>query len=192
MPYISEIDVYGVWTGVTREISSREGCPPGWVWAEAPDAPEGTIATWQGAWVYVLPAEVEAMPLPNQIAAKVAAIDVKAEELIAAGYPATHEGQTLRIAMDDASRADLTGMATTAVAAASGSLPWPASYAQGWITKENIRIPMATPADGLLLAAQVGDYYACIRQNGRDLKDAALTAQDQAALDAVDVEAGWP
>lgn len=132
------------------------------------------------------------LSLDEKRAAKLAAVSAKAEALIAAGKPVAHENQTLHIAMDDASRADMTGMAATAIAAAAGQLPWPDSYGQGWITQENIRIPIPTPANGLTLAAQVGDYYACIRQHGRTLKDAVLAAEDEAAFNAIDIEAGWP
>ena len=83
-------------------------------------------------------------------------------------------------------------MAATASAAASGAVSWPESYARGWIAVENVRIPLATPADGLALAASVGDWYAAVVQRRRDLKDAALAAGDAAALDAIDITTGWP
>lgn len=125
-------------------------------------------------------------------ARKIQQVNRKVERLIAAGAPVATGEETLHIDMSDGSRADLTAMGATAIAAASEALPWPESYQLGWITRENVRIPLATPADGLVLAAGVGDLYAQIRQRGRDLKDAALAAQDDAALDAIDIEAGWP
>lgn len=167
---------------------------PSWTWVECPPGTK-QHAVLNGA-VFENPDEPEPVDPPTPIEAsrdvKIAQVTAKVAERLAAGRTILHEGQILRIDMDDGSRADLIGMATTAIAAASGSLPWPDSYAQGWITRENVRVPLVTPDDGLMLAAQVGDYYACIRQNGRNLKDAALAAEDQAALDAVDVEAGWP
>lgn len=117
------------------------------------------------------------------------AIAVVADTLLSAGAPA---GSGLHVALDDGSRADLTAMAATATAAASGSVPWPESYARGWITIENVRIPLVTPSAGLALAASVGNYYAALIQHRRDLKDAALAAEDEAALDAIDIAAGWP
>lgn len=125
-------------------------------------------------------------------AAKVAAINARLAAALAAGAPVTAGEATLHVALDGGSRADMGAMATTALAAASGAVPWPESYQTGWITVENVRIPLATPADGLALAAGVGDHYAQIRQHGRDLKDAALAAEDDTALDAVDIETGWP
>ena len=125
-------------------------------------------------------------------ARKIARINRRMDRLLAAGAPVAAGGDTLHIDMTDGSRADLTAMGATAIAAASEALPWPESYQTGWITKENIRIPLATPADGLILAAGVGDHYAQIRQNGRDLKDAVLAAENDTALDSIDIEAGWP
>jgi hypothetical protein len=122
-------------------------------------------------------------------AATVAAINAAADVLITAGAPVAGG---LHIALDDGSRADLTAMAATAMAASANAFPWPESYSRGWITIENVRILLATPADGLTLAASAGDYYAAIVQHRRDLKDAALAAEDEAALDAIDISAGWP
>jgi hypothetical protein len=118
-----------------------------------------------------------------------AEIATKASDLLSVGAPVS---DGLHIALDDGSRADLTAMAATATAAASGAVSWPDSYARGWIAIENVRIPLATPAAGLALAASVGNYYAAIVQHRRDLKDAALAAVDAAALDAIDITAGWP
>ncbi len=125
----------------------------------------------------------------DQRAAKIAAIAAVTETFLAAGAPV--EGG-LHIALDDGSRSDLIALAQTASNAMSGVLSWPESYSRGWITIENVRIPLATPAAGLMLAASVGDYYAAIVQHRRDLKDAALAAEDAAALDAIDETAGWP
>lgn len=122
-------------------------------------------------------------------AAKLAAISTRATELLDAGAPV--DGG-LHIALDDASRADLTAMAATATIAAAGTVPWPASYSRGWIALENQRIPLPEPTDGLMLAAAVGGYYAAIVQHRRDLKDAALAAETAADIAAIDLAAGWP
>lgn len=124
--------------------------------------------------------------------AKLAAIKSMVESLLAAGAPVDHSGATYSIGLEDGTRADLTAMATTALGVIGGALTWPASYVTGWITMENIRIPLLQPTDGLALAALVGDYYAQIRQRGRDLKDSVLAAADDAAIDAIDIGTGWP
>ena len=120
---------------------------------------------------------------------KISAINERAQMLLRSGTPVA---DGLHVALDDGSRSDLTAMAATASAAASGAVPWPESYSRGWITVENVRIPLATPADGLTLAASVGDWYAAIVQHRRDLKDQVLAAADVDALDALDITAGWP
>lgn len=131
-------------------------------------------------------------PLDARKSTMAATVNAHVATLLATGAPVIVGEDVLHIALDDGSRADLTAMATTAIGAASGALPWPESYQQGWITIENIRIPLPAPSDGLALAAGVGDRYARIRQRGRDLKDAIEAAEDNAALDAIDIESGWP
>ncbi|SHO65805.1 hypothetical protein SAMN02745172_02452 [Pseudoxanthobacter soli DSM 19599] len=126
--------------------------------------------------------------LEERRTALIAAVGFIANRMVAEGAP--YLGQ--RIALDEGSRADITGMATTAVAAAGGAVPWPESYSLGWITQANSRLALPTPADGLALAAAVGDYYARIRQHARTLKDVLIAATDEAALHAIDITAGWP
>lgn len=145
--------------------------------------PPDVSHVWNGsAWV-AKPATLDELR-----AAKVAEVTAKADALISAGYP--YNG--LHVDLDESSRLAMTALASTAIAAAAGGISWPESYAAGWITKENIRVPLATPALGLTLAAAVGNYYASIIQRRRDLKDAALSAEDATALDAIDASAGWP
>jgi hypothetical protein len=126
-------------------------------------------------------------------ATKDAAVRARIEVELARGAPIEVAPDVfLHVALDDGTRADVTGMAATALAAASSAVPWPESYQLGFIAIENVRIPLPTPVEGLGLAALVGDRYAKIRQNGRDLKDAVAAAVDEAALDAVDIDSGWP
>lgn len=191
--------------------------PAGCVEVAPPDAEAGKAAVWSGtAWTMVAdhrgetwydgrepvaidfvgdPAErgyrieVPAPTLDDLRAGKLETIAAAADALLATG--AAVEGG-LHVALDDGSRADLTAMATTATAAASGAIVWPEAYARGWISLENARIPLATPGAGLALAAGVGAWYAAVVQHRRDLKDAALAAEDAAALNAIDITAGWP
>lgn len=146
----------------------------------------------QEGWTYdgttfALP--IVEVSLEDRIAVVVNAISVKVAALMAIGYPAEADRH---IALDGDTRADLGAMATTAALAISGVTVWPESYSKGWITIENIRIPLPTPQDGITLGAAVGDYYAQVRQHARDLKDAVMAAQDAVALDAIDIQAGWP
>ena len=131
------------------------------------------------------------LSLADLKAAKRDAANRLRDQHLAAG--ALHPSSGLHIALGDGSRADIGGMATTAVAViATGAVPWPEAYALGWISIENTRIPLATPADGIALAALVGQVYSAIVQHGRNLKDAIEAAADETELAAIDVNAGWP
>jgi hypothetical protein len=136
----------------------------------------------------VLPAPT----LAEARAAKVAAINAQRDLVLAAGAPYG----SARIAVHDGARADLSGMAAYATtvlitAATPAPIAWPDSYALGWIATDNSRVPLPTAADGLALAAAVGAWYGAVVQHARTLKDQALAAADLAALDAIDVTAGW-
>lgn len=191
--------------------------PGGCVETAPPDAIDGHVRQWTGAtWAQVPdhlgetwydgaeaviidelgdPAESGLSPtapaptFEDLRAVKLTAIASAAAALISAGAPV--DGG-LHVDLHDGARADLTAMAATATAAASGAVSWPESYARGWITLENVRIPLATPAAGLALAATVGDWYARVVQRRRDLKDQVLAAEDATALEAIDETAGWP
>jgi hypothetical protein len=193
--------------------------PAGCVEAAPPEVADGHVAVWSGdAWSVVAdhrgetwyldataatitfigdPAAqgyVATAPGPTMDdlrAAKLLAIVAKANDLLSAGAPVSGG---LHVALDDGSRTDLTALASTATAVliSSGTVTWPDSYSRGWITIENVRVPLATAADGLAFAASVGNYYSAIMQHRRDLKDAALASSDEAALDAIDISAGWP
>lgn len=161
-------------------------------WPAAPEVDlEAGTATWTRQLVDLTESEIasrDAAALAARRAAMTAAVEARKAALVGAGAP--YGG--LHIALDIGSRADLGGMATTAALAAAETVPWPADYAAGWISAENDRIPLDTPADGIALAAAAGAHYAAIVQRARTLKDAVLAAEDAAALDGVDTEAGWP
>ncbi len=219
---VYQLDADGLYVGPTSAYESplEVGVfhlPAGCVELAPPILEAKKTATWKdGTWSVVLDyrgetwylshAEVvidfigdpgergySALPPPPSLddlrSAKISAITSVSASLLAAGAPLE---SGLHVALDDGSRADLTAMAATATAAAAGVVAWPESYARGWISIENVRIPLATPSEGLALAAAVGNYYAAIVQYRRDLKDAALQAEDEAALAAIDVDTGWP
>lgn len=142
-----------------------------------------TLTDYQDA----LAAELEARRV-----IKISAIDGYAEQLLSAGAPVEAGGVMLHVSYLGEARTDMTAMAATAGLATAGLMSWPADYARGWISVENVRIPIPAPADGLALAERVGIYYAAIRQHARDLKDIALAAETFADLDAIDISVGWP
>lgn len=114
-----------------------------------------------------------------------ARINAERDRRLAQGAP--YGGKLIEVS--DKGRADLAGMTVAAVLALAGTIPWVEGYSTGWITKDNTRIPLATPADGIALAATVADWYSRTVQHAHDLKDAVLMAQDP---DAIDHTAGWP
>ncbi|WP_158305977.1 DUF4376 domain-containing protein [Azospirillum sp. B510] len=130
---------------------------------------------------------------PEEVAAGLTAARISKVEAIGAerhrrmALGALHAGK--RFAMDSTSRTDLGDMATTAALVLAGALPWPDSYAQGWIALDNTRLPLPTSDDGIALAGAVAVSYSTIVQHARDLKDAALTAADPTTVDET---VGWP
>ena len=134
-------------------------------------------------WI-VRPLTIEELAAEEDARRRDLAAQVNAERDRRLDMGAPYGGRLIEVT--DKGRADLGGMAVTAVAASAGALPWPESYAQGWIAADNTRLPLPTPADGLALAAAVGDWYARTIQHARSLKVAALAGE------AVDITAGWP
>lgn len=54
MSTIYAVDAHGYWTGGARQIAADEGCPPGWVRASAPNPPSEKVASINGTgWRYV-------------------------------------------------------------------------------------------------------------------------------------------
>lgn len=116
--------------------------------------------------------------------AKVQAINAERDRRLAMGAP--YAGR--RVEVSDRGRADLGGMVSAAMLASNGLTAWGEGYARGWIAVDNERIPLPTPADGIQLAAAVGDWYGLVMQHARDLKDQAAAGNPA----DVDELTGWP
>lgn len=125
----------------------------------------------------------------DQKAAKIMAINQLLLAKLAEGYVLSN-GQHISITGDVERR--MTSMGTTAGFAILGITVWPEEYQRGWITEENIRFPLPTPADGVALATAVGAYTAALIQYARDLKDTVVASGNAETLDAVDITIGWP
>jgi hypothetical protein len=168
---------------------------PGWTILPLIDVPPA-VEPWEVAtirphaeWIIssdVVTATYTVAPLPLDArrTALEAAVRREFDGRLAAGMP--YAGK--RIQIDDPSRINLSGLAAAAALAAAGGA-WPESYAAGWITADNTRLPLPTPADALALAAAAGAYYAALRQRRRDMLDAVAAA---AAPETVDIAVGWP
>ena len=87
---------------------------------------------------------------------------------------------------------ELTALGATALGVIGGVIPaWPENYAKGWVSVEGDRIPLADALTGLNLALLAAAVYAALVQHDQDLADAIDAAADAAALQAIDVSAGW-
>lgn len=129
------------------------------------------------------PAQVEARRV-----ALVAAAEVRKNAIRDAGAP--YQGK--RIAVDDASRANLGAVVTTALLLETGAITaWPEEYAQGWICMDNSRIPLTGPVEGIMLGMTAARWYAGLVQFCRDTKDAILAAEDPEAADAARDWSPW-
>lgn len=52
MLYICQIDAAGYFL-TSQLVDERDACPPGWIWAEVPEPPEGLYAKYEyGFWTY--------------------------------------------------------------------------------------------------------------------------------------------
>lgn len=105
------------------------------------------------------------------------------------GYP--YEG--LHVEINDGSRANLTGLALTATLVLLGvpGAVWPEDYGRGWVSIEGERIPL-TAQTAIPFASAAGTYYSALVQYEQDLEDDISAAADHAALEGIDITAGWP
>jgi hypothetical protein len=92
--------------------------------------------------------------------------------------------------MDDDSRANwvILGVGADRSAADPTSFPWTDIPV---VAADNSTVPMDVPTARRFSQATIG-YWAACRPVFRAIKDAIAAATDQAALDAIDVTAGYP
>ena len=184
---ISQIDRNGFYTGVALE---SDVCPIGFVLAAPPQPQSGMIPRWIGGQWGMLPAANKAgFDLAALKGAAIVAVQTKFAQIIAAGFSTGG----VHVAIDGESRANLSGMAATALAV-SAKIPgitWPASY-QSWWSIEGTPIPIPAPADGLAFAAAAGIYYSQAVVHEATLVGEIEAAADAATLGAIDIDAGWP
>jgi hypothetical protein len=129
--------------------------------------------------------DLVAIPMEERRLAVVRTVNAERNRRLAEGAP--YAGKLIDVS--DKGRADLAGMSLAALLAAADPAVWTGGYSTGWITQDNSRIELPTPADGLALAAAVGYWYGGVVQHARNLKDAALASD---VPEVIDVTAGWP
>lgn len=169
---------------------------PSWTWVECPaDTKQHAVLNGD---VFENPEEPEPVDPPTPIeaarASKIAAINAKVEAVLSGGFTVPAEASTAlggkvlqtRDADDRINWLVSQASYSTAVAAGQGE-----AMGANFRTIDNQSITVSY-AEGLNALLAMAAWGAAAMDNSWALKDAALTAQDQAALDAVDVEAGWP
>lgn len=119
--------------------------------------------------------------------AKRSAVDRAFELRVGAGV--IFDGKVLQIGDDD--RNNITGQSSRAIASLlpGSGVTWPADFA--WRMADNSYLALPTAADMLALGQAAAERYATLRLKLGALKDAIDAAADQAALDVIDVSAGW-
>lgn len=164
MPYVQR-DAGGAIVG--RFLNKQPGYAEEWL---ADDAPE-----------------ILAIVLADKKQDKIAAAAVQYEAQLAAGV--VYGGHNFQI--DEASQQRIAAMGSLAVAVLAGTpgAAWPPDFV--FIAADNTQVAMTAQQMFELAQAAVARVLA-LRVAFRNLKDAILAAPDQAALDAIDVAAGWP
>ena len=149
--------------------------------------PDGTPDT-PGAYMIQNGALARRTPtLAESRFAKTGAAVAHYNALIAAGFA---QGGTL-FQIDSAAQAQIAAMGVMALGSITdpAGSPWPAGFY--WIAADNSHVPMdAAAMYGFGRAA--GAYVSACVLRLRAIKDAIVSAPDQAALDAIDVTAGYP
>ena len=121
-------------------------------------------------------------------AEKVTAINAQFATRLAAGL--SYQGQVIDI--DDGSRANLSGMALSALLAINKVQAWPDTISRGWVSRSGVRVPLPGPTDGLTLANAAASLYSGLVQHAADLSISVMSATDVATVAAVDETTGWP
>jgi hypothetical protein len=120
-------------------------------------------------------------------AAKTALAEANMQARIAAGF--TWSGKLYQIDADSQTRiAAMGALALGSIADPAGS-PWNAGFY--WVAADNSHVPMDAAAT-YAFARAVALYASGCILHLRTIKDTVADAADQAALDAVDVTAGYP
>jgi len=134
---------------------------------------------------------LEDMPLEDRKAAKIEAINAKLNDVLTGGFTVPSgdmAGKVLQTRNLEDRTNWLISQASYSAAVAAGQ---GAVEGAEFRTADNSTYTLSF-ADGLNVLLGMAAWGAACMSNSWVLKDAARAAEDQAALDAVDVESGWP
>ena len=183
MPYFM---IYAVATGLVRGVEDHPNSPvttDQWGFISV----DGPIATSRGDTVVNGVYTPYAPTLADNKTAKIAAAETVFDGLIAAGF--TYAGARYQI--DSDSQTQLAAMSLMALGSITdpANSPWIAGFY--WIAGDNSHVPMDAPTM-YAFGRAVASYVSAGVLRLRAIKDAIAGAADQAALDAIDVTAGYP
>ena len=189
MQTICQIDLHGRFLGASHDIEDDEGCPVGWVFASPPEG--GGVVAWSGLAWFALPAGIL---LDDRKAALTAAANDRRDAVLAGGFtvPASASaalaGKVLQTRdADDKINWKLSRDAyKEAVEAGAGQAPQ-ATFR----TADNVSITVAI-AEGLAVLTAMQAWGVAVLGRSWSLKDTIAAATELAALDAIDITAGWP
>jgi hypothetical protein len=184
---------YAIYNTATRQILFFTGGPSPPTSTDMPDgAAAGTLTQprpTSGLWAFNDDGTLAAYSgsLADAWAAALCRAIAHYNGLIAAGF--TWSGTLYQI--DAASQASIAAMGIMALGSIAGPAgsPWPAGF--DWIAADNSHVPLDAAAM-YAFGRAVADYVSACVLRLRALKDAIAAAADRAALDAIDVTAGYP
>ena len=101
----------------------------------------------------------------------------------------TYSGTLYQVDASSLSNITSMGALATASIANPNAVPWPSGFY--WLAADNSHVAM-TAAQMLAFAAAVAGYVSACVLRLRAIKDSIVATADQAALDAIDVTAGYP
>ena len=93
--------------------------------------------------------------------------------------------------LDDASRANISAGVNDALTTLSDPTHYPFQIPY-WVAADNSHMALSGPDDMIAFGRACLAYFQGCRVRFRAIKDAIVAAVDQAALDAIDVTAGYP
>ena len=141
----------------------------------------GQIIDWSGD----LPVAVDPPPptLPDRRRQRLAAINAERDQREEAGFP--YRGKLLDSTPRSVQRI------TAAALAAQASLAAGQPYSVEWICADNSPLPLdAAGVIGMPVALAL--HAAALHDHARSMKAAVDAADSEAALAAIDIQAGWP
>lgn len=173
---ISQIGADAYWTGASVEIGVADVCPEGWTRQPLPSLAEGEGARWDGrGWLVTSAA--------GRFAARK---DEKLAVLAARRWRAETGGivfMTMAIKTDEDTQRKITGAYVQA-----DKNP---AFTARWKMDAGVFVTLNAATIIAIGDAVTAHIQTCFDKEA-DLSDLITAAEDEAALEAIDIETGWP